>query len=108
MEVLVTSDAENDLEDIASYVEKHESLERANALYERIKAVILRLGAMPNRGRIVPELKQIGVNEYREIVVKPFRILYFTEENRKVFVFAIFDGRRNLDELLQRRVLDIR
>ena len=108
MEVLITSDAENDLEDIVSYVERQESLERADALYEKIKAAILRWATMPNRGRIVPELKEIGVNEYREVVVKPYRILYLTETNRRVFVFAIFDGRRNLDELLQRRVLDIR
>jgi toxin ParE1/3/4 len=108
MDVFITSDAEHDVEDIVTYVEAQETPERADALYEKIKAAISRLATMPNRGRIVPELKEIGVNEYREVVLKPYRVLYFTEANHRVFVFAIFDGRRNLDELLQRRVLGIR
>lgn len=106
MDVLVTSNAAQDLEDVLNYVEEHESLERADALYEKLKAAILGLGAMPNRGRIVPELREVGVREYREVLIKPYRILYFTEAKR-VFVFAVFDGRRSLDELLQRRVLDL-
>ena len=103
-EVFLTSDAEEDLEDLVNYIETHDSSERADHVYARIKKSILTLRSSPNRGRVVPELKQVGLSEYREIFYKPFRILYFTLP-RKVIVFAVFDGRRDLDDVLQQRLL---
>jgi len=102
-EVLLTSDAQRDLENILSYIEAHDSSERAEYVYQRIKNAILGLSSLPKRGRIVPELNEIGVLEYREVFFKPYRILYFIE-SRRVYVVAIFDGRRDLDEVLQRRL----
>jgi toxin ParE1/3/4 len=52
----------------------------------------------------VPELREIGVTEYREVVRKPYRIVYFTV-GRQVYVVAILDGRRDLEDLLARRLL---
>lgn len=102
-EVLLTSDAQRDLEDILTYIEAHDSTDRAEYVYQRIKKAILGLSSFPKRGRIVPELKEIGVLEYREVFFKPYRILYFIESAR-IYVVAIFDGRRDLDEALQRRL----
>ena len=103
-EVYLTSDAEKDLGDLLLFIDMRDSPERADSVFERLKRSILDLVNFPHRGRIVPELKEMGVLEYREIFFKPYRIMYFTRE-RKVYIVAIFDGRRDLEEVLHRRFL---
>ncbi len=103
-EVFLTSDAIDDLEVMSLYIEAHDSPGRAEHVFDQIKRKILGLRNAPSRGRVVPELKAIGVSEYREVFFKPYRIFYFIEQ-RRVFVIAVFDGRRDLDELLQRRFI---
>jgi toxin ParE1/3/4 len=56
------------------------------------------LGAYPN------ELLTVGLREYREIYFKPYRIIYRVV-GKHVYVMVIADGRRNLQSLLQRRLL---
>ena len=102
-EIFLTLDAQSDLENILSYIEHHDSRERSDYVYQRIKKAILNLSAFPRRGRIVPELKEIGVFDYLEVFFRPYRILYFIE-TPKVYVIGVFDGRRDLDEVLQRRL----
>ena len=73
--VFVTEEAETDLDEIVEYVEFHDSTERADYLYEKIKQAILKLEVLPGRGRVVPELREMGITEFREILYKPYRIL---------------------------------
>jgi toxin ParE1/3/4 len=103
-EVFVTHEAEADLDEIVEYVEFHDSPARADDLYEKIKQAILKLEILPKRGRIVPELREIGVMEYREVFYKPYRILYFIA-GKRIIVHGVFDGRRGVEELLSRRLL---
>ncbi|WP_370693612.1 type II toxin-antitoxin system RelE/ParE family toxin [Nitrospira tepida] len=58
----------------------------------------------PERGRIVPELHQIGIDFLRELVISPYRLLYRID-HRAVHVLAVFDGRRNLEDLVLERAL---
>ena len=103
-EVFLTEDAEADLAEITDHVERHDSREHADYVFERIKESILKLEVSPGRGRVVPELRDIGVSEYREVFFKPYRILYFVSEKR-VYVHCIFDGRRDVEHVLSRRFL---
>ena len=59
---------------------------------------------MPGRGHVPPELERIGVRGYLEIHFKPYRIFYQIA-GRKVFVHCVLDGRRALQEVLERRLL---
>ncbi len=102
--VYLTPDAEADLEEIADYVERRDSPERGDYVYGRIKEAILALERLPNRGRVVPELKEVGVTRYREIIVKPYRVLYLVRET-EVHVYCISDGRRSAEDGLGRRFL---
>jgi len=103
-EVFLTREAEADLEEIADFIERRESAERGDDIYQRIKEAVLKLEAFPGRGRIVPELKDIGLTAYREVFFKPYRILYFVR-GRRVYVHCIFDGRRDVEDVLSRRFL---
>ena len=102
--VFLTEDAEADLGEITEYIEFHDSAERADHVFEKLTESILKFESLPGRGRVVPELREVGVTEYREIVNKPYRILYFVSGN-KVIVHGIFDGRRGIEEHLSRRLL---
>lgn len=61
------------------------------------------LQTLPERGRVVPELRQIGVLAYLEIVHKPWRMVYKVQ-GREVWIMAVLDGRRDLTDLLFERL----
>jgi toxin ParE1/3/4 len=103
-DVVVTKEAEADLDEIADFIERHDSAESADYVCRRVKETILNLESSPQRGRIVPELKEVGLFLYREVLFKPYRILYFIS-GRRVYVHCIFDGRRSVESILSQRLL---
>jgi len=104
VEVFLTREAEADLEEISDFIERNDSGDRADYVYDSIKAAILKLESFPGRGRVVPELRDIGLSEYRVVFFKPYRILYFVS-GKRVYVHTIFDGRRDVQDVLSRRFL---
>jgi toxin ParE1/3/4 len=103
-EVLLTDDAENDLFEIYRYVAFNDSLEKADQLLDKLEELVQALARLPMRGHIPPELGRIGVTDYREVHFKPYRVIYRIEGQR-VFVYCVLDGRRDLQSLLQQRLL---
>jgi len=62
------------------------------------------LATLPLRGRHVPELAELGVRAWREVIVPPYRLVYRVA-NRDVRVVLVVDGRRELENLLVDRLL---
>lgn len=102
--VYLIEDAERDLRDIYNYVSLNDSPDHANTVLERIETAILKLETMPHRGHIPPELERIAILEFREVFYKPYRIIYQTID-KSVFVHCIIDGRRDMQDILQQRLL---
>lgn len=102
--VHLIEDAEKDILGIYRYAERNDSVEQANQLLEKIEETIQKLETFPLRGHVPPELERIGVFDFREVHYKPFRIIYDIRKS-EVFVHCVLDGRRDLQELLQKRVL---
>ena len=102
--VHLTDDAVRDLEELYDYIDQHDVPGKADYVVEQIEKVFSSLSENPRRGVYPKELVSIGIKEYREIFFKPYRIIYRIVE-KKVFVLLIVDGRRNMQELLQRRLL---
>ena len=103
-EVQLTADAVRDLEDIYRYIDHHRSPVAAHHVLEQIEQAFSGLSEHPNRGRYPRELLDLGIREYREIYFKPYRIIYRVIENT-AYVFLIAEGRRDMQTLLQRRLL---
>jgi toxin ParE1/3/4 len=103
-QVLLVQDAEDDIFDIYRYIAQHDSPKSAEYVLERIQKACLSLGELPQRGHVPPELERIAVSGFLEIHFKPYRIFYEVE-GRKVFVHCVLDGRRDLQDLLERRLL---
>lgn len=102
--VYLVEDAEKDLVDLYRYVAQNDSAEKADRLLDNLEQTILKLETMPGRGHFPPELERIGVREYREIFYKPYRIIYQVKKS-EVFVHCVLEGRRDLQDILQSRVL---
>lgn len=102
--VVWSQTAREDLEAILEYVAGHDGPDRAIALYEVLRDKIGHLVHFPRRGRIVPELKRIGLVEFRELLVEPYRV-FFRLDGRTIVLLGVLDGRRDLGELLVERVL---
>lgn len=104
IEVLLTDDAIDDLQDIADYLSTTESADVASRVVGKIEEAYLKLGELPNRGAIPHELSELGMRDFRQVFFKPYRIIYEVEEDR-VVVYVIADGRRDMRTLLRRRLL---
>ena len=102
--VHIALDAERDMEGIHWYVSQYDCPEAADRLLNRLERTCMKLEELPNRGQVVPELQRVGVTDFRQVHFKPYRIVYQVEGN-VVIVLAVLDGRRNLQSLLERRLL---
>lgn len=102
--VRIAQEAEEDFAEIIEFIAKHDSIERADYVLERLLGVCERLEQHPQRGHFLPELKSLGIKSYREIHFKPYRVIYELI-GRDVFIHLIVDGRRSLQAILERRLL---
>jgi toxin ParE1/3/4 len=103
-QVLLTDDASRDLEALYDYIESHDAPEKTDYVLDQIEKAFASLSENPERGARPKELRVVGLREYREIFFTPYRIIYrVMSEN--VYVMVIADGRRDMQTLLQRRLL---
>ena len=103
-QVLVVAEAEEDIFDLYRYVLRADGRSRADHVLRRLQETCQSLAQMPHRGHNPPELERVGVRGYREVHFKPYRIIYQIV-GRKVFIHCVLDGRRALQEVLERRLL---
>jgi len=103
-QIFLTEDATRDLEGLYDYIEWHDVPGKADYVLDQIEKAISTLSENPERGAYPKELLAIGLREYREIFFKPYRIIYRVVAE-KVYVMVITDGRRDMQALLQRRLL---
>lgn len=103
-QVFLTDDAARDLEELYDYIESHDAPAKAVYVLDQIEKAFSSLSENPGRGTYPKELLAVGVREYREIFFKPYRILYRVMAE-KVYLMVIADGRRDMQALLQRRLL---
>jgi toxin ParE1/3/4 len=90
--------AQRDLKQIIDYM-AIDSPGNASRILKRIRQKVSDLYAMPDRGRIVPELKEQGIHTYRELIIAPWRVIYRISDTT-VFVLSVIDSRRNVEDIL--------
>jgi len=95
--------AENDLFSIIKYISNERPL-TARKIFSKIKRRANTLRFSPQRGRVCPEFQRYGILTYRELLIPPWRLIYRNHKN-EVLITAIFDGRRNLEDVLFERLL---
>jgi len=104
-DVVLTEGAARDLGEIYEYLAEVEVPGRADAVLDKIAEVFNGLAQLPERGGYPKELLELGIREYREARFKPCRVIYQVI-GKRVIVMLIADGRRDMQHLLQRRLLE--
>ncbi len=100
-EVIWTETAKNDLLKIIEYIALKSS-NNALKILNKIKKQVSDLYFSPERCRIVPELYEQGVTQYREIIISPWRVMYRIQ-NSFVYVLSVLDSRQNIEDILLKR-----
>jgi len=102
--VRITSSAEEDLFDLYNYISRHDCEENAASVLDHLETLVLSLDQNPQRGHVPPELDRKGIKDYKEIHFKPYRVIYEIIKNDVVILICV-DGRRDMQSLLERRLL---
>jgi addiction module RelE/StbE family toxin len=98
-----TAPAREDINEIVDYIsETNENY--AVKILDKIEESVKKLDMFPERYRIVPDLEKYGYLIYREIVVEYWRVIYKIE-NEFVYIMLVIDGRRNLEDLLLKKMV---
>ena len=103
--VFLTKDAADDLTELYDYVSVNDSPRKAEYVLKQIEKSFSTLSEFPERGSYPKELLKLGIREYREIFFKPYPIIYRIMD-KNVYVLLIVYGRRDMQVLLQRRLLE--
>ncbi len=102
--VALTQDALRDLDELHAYIAVQDGVSRADKVLDGVHAALLKLKEFPNRGEYPPELTALGIREFRQVHHKPYRMIYLVRD-QSVVILAVIDGRRDMQTLLQRRLL---
>ena len=102
--VLLLEDSIKDIETIYRYILRSGNKAAAKDMIASIREACDSLSENPERGHILTALSQIGQFEYRQIIVKKYRIIYQLAKPN-IFIFGIIHGNRNISEVLRQRIL---
>jgi toxin ParE1/3/4 len=104
MPVRLTAGAQQDVTALSRYLRDRHGPLASKAFRNHLIEAVARLRQFPHRGVVPRELEAIGVTDYRQILSGPNRIIYRVMDDA-VIVFIVVDGRRDLQSLLERRML---
>ena len=104
--VLLTQDVERDLESIYDHIADHDSQKNVDHVLDKLLEAAQTLSDTPERGAHPKELLALGIREYRQVHLKPYRLIYRVM-GKQVFIYLIADGRRDMQTLLARRMLGV-
>ncbi len=91
--IIWSPQALEDIEAIRQYIAR-DAPRTAKGFVQRIFATVERLNRFPLAGGIVPE---IGSQEFREIRLKKYRIIYRVLNQQSVEIVTVYHGSRLLD-----------
>ena len=103
-QVLLTRGAEQDREAIYDYIAEFDSVANANHVLDALLKATQSLSRSPERGSYPKELAALGIKEYRQILFKPYRVIYRVA-GKQIHIYLIADGRRDMQSVLARRLL---
>ena len=92
-----------DLIEVVEFVRKDRPA-AARKLGRELLRAASRLSRHPQIGKIVPELQERGMSDYRQVLISSYRLIYAIR-GQSIEVFAVIDGRRDLEAALFQRLV---
>jgi len=102
--VRISEPALLDLLDINDYYLVEVDDKVADKIIVGLEVAINSLAELADRGSVPKELLALGIRQYRQIIINPYRIIYESLLD-KVIVHAVLDGRRDIQSLLTQRLV---
>jgi addiction module RelE/StbE family toxin len=100
--VVVPPTVKRDLKEIVEYY--HEiNRSYAKRLFDQLVQRMQELKTFPEKGRVVPELRDQNIADYKELIEENYRIVYRVAAD-EVQLLAILDSRRNVEDILIRKL----
>ncbi len=103
-EVIWSNVAENDSKNIIECIAA-DSPSSALRIFKNIKQTVSNLYIFPEKGRVIPELRDQGILQYRELIIPPRRVIYRISE-KIVYVLSVLDSRENIEDILLKRLIN--
>lgn len=104
MRLVFLRSAEEDIKALKGYIVKNFGRESWTISYEKLKACATTLQEHPRMGRIPPELEQLDITQYRQVISGMNRIIYEVREET-IYIHVVVDTRRDLQRLLMKRIV---
>jgi plasmid stabilization system protein ParE len=102
-----TPDGEESFNEIVEYYCLRAGENIARNIFNKINKEIELLTMEEIKTKISPELKDIGINDIYQLTINPWMVYYkINEENKKVKILLVLDGRRNIEKILIDKVID--
>ncbi|MCL1814702.1 MAG: type II toxin-antitoxin system RelE/ParE family toxin [Treponema sp.] len=103
--IIWSKDAGDELAEIISYIKYNTGKMTAEKIYIKIIKEVDKISENPEGRRIAPLLREFGINNIHQINISPWMVFYKVE-NKKMEIISIIDGRRNLEEILYKKIIE--
>jgi toxin ParE1/3/4 len=103
--IIWSKDAGEEFVEIISWYKYNTGKNVAQKIYTKINSQIKKLKDMPENGKRAQILKDIWINDYRQIIQDHW-IIYYKVEGQSIHIVSVIDGRRNLEEILYKKIID--
>ena len=103
--IVWSKDAGDELYEIIAYIKHNTGAMTAKKIYKKIMDEIEWASENATGRRIAPLLKNFGIHDIHQLNIKPW-ILYYRVENDEMHILSVIDGRRNLEEILYKKVME--
>jgi toxin ParE1/3/4 len=104
MKVVFLPSARTDLQQLRRYLIGKFGNQTWREALTRIKRDVEQLESFAQKGSIPPELEELGIPNYRQVMSGTCRIIYEIDD-QTVYIHLIVDTRRDLKDVLAKRLL---
>jgi toxin ParE1/3/4 len=105
MDIIWSKDAGDELFEIISFIKYNSGKITTKNIYEKINSEIKKVSKNASGRRIAPMLLNFGIKNIHQFNISPWTIFYKVEKNR-MEIISIIDQRRNLEEILYKKIMD--
>ncbi len=102
--VVFLKSAEQDLKELKQYIARRFGTETWQATLGKLKESIQTIQAHPQAGGSPEELRTLNPGQYRQIVSGMNRVIYEIRQ-QTIYIHIVCDNRRDLQSLLNRRMM---
>ena len=107
IKIIWSKDAGDELIEIISYIKSTTGKMTAEKIYKKISDAVNKVSKNAAGRRLSPLLREFGITDIHQLNVNPW-IIYYRVEKNLMNIISIIDSRRNLEEILYKKVIDVK